>query len=56
MGDRWGLIEWIDNLEPLKSLVNGYWEASGNYSINVSNIAKTELYTDTKHFFFFFFQ
>ncbi|GAN03386.1 serine/threonine-protein kinase atr-like [Mucor ambiguus] len=34
LGKKWGLIEWIDNLASLKSIVNGYWEASGNLSVN----------------------
>ncbi|KAI8640422.1 hypothetical protein BD408DRAFT_241317 [Parasitella parasitica] len=33
MGTRWGLIEWIDNLNPLKAIVSDYWEASGKHSV-----------------------
>ncbi|OAD01888.1 hypothetical protein MUCCIDRAFT_111232 [Mucor lusitanicus CBS 277.49] len=33
LGKKWGLIEWIDNLASLKSIVNGFWEAN-NLTIN----------------------
>ncbi|CAO0799387.1 unnamed protein product [Mucor circinelloides] len=33
MGKRWGVIEWIDNLASLKSIVNDYWEAIGNPTV-----------------------
>ncbi|CEP14753.1 hypothetical protein [Parasitella parasitica] len=33
MGTRWGLIEWIDNLNALKGIVSDYWEASGKHSV-----------------------
>lgn len=36
MGCRWGLIEWIDNLNPLKGIVSDYWEAAGKFSVTVS--------------------
>lgn len=36
MGKRWGVIEWIDNLASLKSIVNNYWEAIGNPTVPVS--------------------
>jgi hypothetical protein len=36
MGCRWGLIEWIDNLNPLKGIVSDYWEAAGKLSVTVS--------------------
>jgi hypothetical protein len=47
LGPAWGLIEWIDNLVPLKGVVNDIWVASGNDSVHVS---------DKKKAFPFFFQ
>ncbi|KAI8092452.1 uncharacterized protein B0P05DRAFT_526406 [Gilbertella persicaria] len=34
LGHRWGLIEWIDNLNALKAIVNDYWVSEGHASVN----------------------
>ncbi|KAL9547884.1 hypothetical protein MBANPS3_005951 [Mucor bainieri] len=34
LGKRWGLIQWIDNLSSLKSIVNGYLESHTNWTVN----------------------
>ncbi|KAI8973495.1 hypothetical protein BDF20DRAFT_655405 [Mycotypha africana] len=35
LGHQWGLLEWIENLEPLKGIVNGYWEADKKPSVHL---------------------
>jgi serine/threonine-protein kinase ATR len=37
IGDQWGLIEWIENIQPLKGIVNELWQAQGNQGVQVSN-------------------
>ena len=36
LGNRWGLIEWIDNLFALKAVVNEYLMADGFDGVSVS--------------------
>lgn len=36
LGDKWGLIQWINNISPLKAIVNKQWEQDGCPSIQVS--------------------
>lgn len=40
LGPAWGLIEWIDNLVPLKGVVNDLWIADGYDSVYVSKPIK----------------
>lgn len=41
MGSRWGLIQWIDNLEPLKGIVNDLLTDQGKPSVIVSDSIAT---------------
>ncbi|KAG2234017.1 hypothetical protein INT48_007107 [Thamnidium elegans] len=35
LGERWGLIQWIDNIAPLKAIVDTLWLAEGKQSVGV---------------------
>lgn len=36
LGDRWGLIQWINNISPLKAIVNDQWQKDGHSNVQVS--------------------
>ncbi|KAG2194555.1 hypothetical protein INT47_006514 [Mucor saturninus] len=38
LGDKWGLIQWINNISPLKAIVNKQWEQDGCPSIQETSV------------------
>ncbi|KAI9478821.1 MAG: hypothetical protein EXX96DRAFT_261034 [Benjaminiella poitrasii] len=43
LGNRWGLLEWINNLNSLKNIVNDIWESEGLPSVTSISIKLTNL-------------
>ncbi|KAI8376558.1 uncharacterized protein BYT42DRAFT_575046 [Radiomyces spectabilis] len=43
LGERWGLLQWIENLQTLKSIVCTYWQKQGLDPKLIFGIAKTGL-------------